>query len=192
MKILVTGFEPFGDNPVNASWQAVKCLPDKIDGAEIIGLQVPVEYGRAGLTVLDAARKVNPALILSVGLAAGRRCITPELVAVNWRMATIADNAGMQYSGVRIDSAAPAARMTGLPVMAMVDAVRQLDIPCNLSLSAGAYVCNDLYWSLLEHTEEGGCPTLFVHVPGDNEINIEDTAKALEVILKVALEAIKG
>ena len=77
MKILVTGFEPFNNLEKNASWEAVKCLPDKISGADIIGLQVPVEYIRGGQIVLEAARRMKPALILSTGVAMSRKEVTP-------------------------------------------------------------------------------------------------------------------
>ena len=41
MKILVTGFDPFGGETVNPAYEAVKLLPDTIAGAQIIKLQVP-------------------------------------------------------------------------------------------------------------------------------------------------------
>jgi len=187
MKVLVTGFEPFGGDTVNPSWEAVKLLPDQIGGADIIGLQVPVEYGHGGAVVTEAAGKIQPDLIVCTGLAAGRTKVTPELVAVNWRMADGPDNAGRSYHGVPIDRRGPAARMTSLPVMKLVEAVQAEEIPCALSLSAGAYVCNDVYWAVLERSESGGCPALFVHVPSMEYVSSQMCAHALETLIAAAL-----
>ena len=187
MKVLVTGFEPFGGDTVNASWEAVRCLPDKIEGADILGLRVPVEYGVAGSHVLEAIRRSNPALVLCVGLASDRCEVTPELFAINWRMSAMADNEGTAYRGEKIREDGPAALMTDLPVLDMVDAIRSEGIPCRLSLSAGSFVCNDLYWSVLELAAGNGLPVLFVHVPSDYEIAPEDSAKALQIIIRMVL-----
>lgn len=147
-----------------------------------------MEYGRAGRVVADAAWRLQPELIICTGLASGRQQVTPELVAVNWRMASAPDNAGRSYGGVRIDPNGPAARMTTLPVMKLVERVTAEEIPCSLSLSAGAYVCNDLYWSVLTRQEEdGGCPALFVHVPSMEYLPSRMCADALSLIIGGAL-----
>ena len=193
MKVLVTGFEPFGGDAINPSWEAVKLLPDRIGSADIIGLQVPVEYGRAGRVVLDAAWRLQPELIVCTGLASGRQQVTPELLAVNWRMAKAPDNAGRSYSGVRIDPNGPAARMTTLPAVQLTERVQAEELPCSLSLSAGAYVCNDLYWSVLTRQEEdGGCPALFVHVPSMEYMPSRMCADALSIIIDGALAGLGG
>lgn len=189
MKVLVTGFEPFGGDSVNPSWEAVKLLPDRIGRADIIGLQLPVEYGRAARVLLDACWKLQPDLMILTGVAGGRQAVTPELVAVNWRMATAPDNAGRVFQGVRIDSAGPAARMTTLPVVKLVDLVKDQELPCELSLSAGSYVCNDLYWYALARQEEDeGCPALFVHVPSQEYMPSYLVADALSIIIGGSLQ----
>lgn len=189
MKVLVTGFEPFGGDSVNPSWEAVKLLPDRIGRADIIGLQLPVEYGRAARVLLDACWKLQPDLMILTGVAGGRQAVTPELVAVNWRMASAPDNAGRVYQGVRIDSNGPAARMTTLPVVKLVDLVKDQELPCELSLSAGSYVCNDLYWYALARQEEDeGCPALFVHVPSQEYMPSYLVADALSIIIGGSLQ----
>lgn len=190
MKILVTGFEPFGGAQTNPSWEAVSLLPDTIGGAELERMQLPVVYGEAGQRVLRRAAEMRPALVVCTGAAGGRKAVTPELVAVNWRMASIADNAGNAFHGEPIDPAAPAAYRTPLPVMTLVDAAREAGVPCQLSLSAGGYVCNDVYWHLLTGQEAGGYQGLFVHVPLAEDLPPQKTAEGLCAILVAAIRAL--
>lgn len=189
MKILVTGFEPFGGAAVNASWEAIRLLPNTIGGAAIVKRQLPVVFGEAGRLACAAAAESGADVLVCVGVAGGRKAVTPELVAVNWRMASIADNAGQAYHGEMIDAAAPAARMTSLPVMRLVDAAKAADVPCQLSLTAGGYVCNDLYWAILTDGETSGRPGLFVHVPDLDALDTAATARGLEAILSVIASA---
>lgn len=190
MKILITGFEPFGGAAVNPSWEAVKLLPEQIGGAALIRALLPVEYGTAGKRAAAMAMELGADLLICTGVAGGRTAVTPELLAANWRMASIADNAGVLYTGQKIDTAAPAAIMTTLPVTAMVEAVKQNGLPCALSMSAGGYVCNDVYWHILQGQAEGGYKALFIHVPLLEQSTAENTAKAIEICLNAAVQAI--
>ena len=96
MKILLTGFDPFGGETVNPAFEAVKLLPDTIAGAEIVKQEVPTEFIRAG-EVLEAAIQANqPDVVICIGQAGGRSAITPEKVAINLMDGRIADNAGYQ------------------------------------------------------------------------------------------------
>ena len=98
MKILVTGFDPFGGETVNPAYEAVKLLPDTIAGAQTIKLQVPTRFALSG-TVLEAAvNEHRPDAVICVGQAGGRSAITPERVAINLADARIPDNAGEQPS----------------------------------------------------------------------------------------------
>ena len=107
--------------------------------------------------------------------------MTPELVALNWRMADIPDNAGVRYCGEPIDPAAPAALRTAFPVVRLAEALRAAGLPAQVSLSAGAYVCNDLYWTLLSRAAEWAVEALFVHVPLQDVLPTQEAARALEV-----------
>lgn len=185
MKILITGFEPFGGADVNASWEAVRLLPDTIGGAAVEKRKLPVVFGQSGRMACEAAAECQADVLVSVGVAGGRKAVTPELVAVNWRMASIADNAGQAYHGEMIDPDAPAARMTTLPVMRLVEAAKAAEVPCQLSLTAGAYVCNDLYWAILTDGETSGRPSLFVHVPDLDALDAATTSRGLAAILSV-------
>ena len=183
MSILVTGFDPFGGAVVNPSWEAVQRLPDTIAGHAVHRLQLPTVFGRCGELLLAKAEEVQPALVILCGVAQGREAVTPELVAVNYRMAAIADNAGQTYSGDKIDESCPAAFMTDAPVQDIIAAIRKAEIPARLSLSAGAYVCNDLYFAALKH----GLPALFIHVPGSEVVDATHAALAIQIAIETTL-----
>lgn len=185
--MLVTGFEPFGGAERNASWEAVKRLPDTVAGCQTERLCLPVVYGGSGAMLLDAVRRLHPALVLCVGVAGGRKQITPEKLAVNYRRAGIADNAGRLYTGEPIVPNGPDGIMTRLPVEDMVERLRQAGLPAEVSLTAGGYVCNDLYYHALLHQAEGNYQGLFVHVPPEEMLSAEESARGLRLCLETAL-----
>ena len=96
MKILITGFEPFGGEPINPSWEAVRRLPDTIEGAEVIKLQIPTVFGRTADVVREAILEHDPDVVVSVGQAGGRFMVSPERVAINMDDGRIPDNDGKQ------------------------------------------------------------------------------------------------
>ena len=164
-KILVTGFDPFGGQPVNPAREAVLRLPDTVGGYEIAKLEIPTVFGRAAETVLQAAEKLHPHAILCVGQAGGRAAVTPEVVAINLREATIPDNAGNMPVNTPVIENAPAASFATLPVRDMVRAVKEKGIPCTLSYTAGTFVCNDLLYTLLHRYRDTDVKVGFVHIP---------------------------
>lgn len=188
MSVLITGFEPFGGAERNPSWEAVQLLPASIAGHEMHRLQLPTVYGRAAELLKAEIRRVQPEVVFCCGVAAGRSGVTPELVAINYRRASIADNAGQHFTGQPIVSGGETAYMTSLPVTAMVDQLQQQGIPASLSLSAGAYVCNDVYYALLASQAELGHKGLFIHVPGEDVCDAPTAARALTLCLTTALE----
>ena len=187
MSILLTGFEPFGGAETNPSWEAVCLMPDTIGGHAVHRLHLPVEFARAASLLREEIARLRPEIVISVGVANGRKAVTPELVAINYRFASIPDNAGVSHQGDPIVPDGPAACMTTLPVHRMLDALQAVGIPAHLSLSAGAYVCNDVYYALLSCEKEFGHKGLFVHVPGTEIVSVEDMARALEICLLTAI-----
>lgn len=165
MTILITGFEPFGGQSVNPSWEAVFALPERVGEHNLVKLHLPVEYGEAARRVLEKAKEVSPGAILCVGQAGGRDAVTPEVIGINLREASIPDNAGVSPAGVPIDPDGPDGIFSTLPVREMVSAIREKGIPAKLSYSAGAYVCNDLMYTLLNHFRGTDIRVGFVHVP---------------------------
>ena len=167
MKILITGFDPFGGETVNPAYEAVKLLPDTIAGAEIIKLEVPTRFHRAGAVLEDAMQWHKPDAVICVGQAGGRAAITPEKVAINLMDGRIPDNAGYQPVDVPIWEDGETAYFTSLPVKAMMQRMRDAGIPAAVSYTAGTYVCNYLLYTLLYLIDKkypnvrGG----FIHVP---------------------------
>ena len=170
MSILLTGFEPFNGAAVNPSWEAVLRVPATIGSHEVHRMRLPVVYQQAAAEMLAEISR-----------------LPPELVALNYRMASIPDNAGQLFSGEPILPHGENALMTALPVHQMIAAIREKEIPAWLSLSAGAYVCNDLYYHLLLQEAEMGYRGLFVHVPETKEVDADRAAQALTACIEAAL-----
>ncbi len=163
-KLLITGFDPFGGETVNPSYEAVKLLPDRIGSFTLTKVEVPTVYSEAARLTLEKAAQLLPDAIICVGQAGGRSAITPEVIGINLREASIPDNAGVLLSGQPIDENGPAAYFSTLPVRKITADVKAAGIPCALSYSAGAFVCNDLLYSLL-HGHHRNIPIGFIHVP---------------------------
>ena len=166
MKILVTGFEPFGGEDINPSWEAVQRLQAP-EGTELVRLRLPVVFREAGEQLAAALRREKPDLVLCIGQAAGRDAITPERLGVNLMDASIPDNAGFQPQEEPVIPGAPAAYFARLPVKELAQAIRDAGVPAQVSNSAGLFVCNALLYRLLYEIEthypqmRGG----FLHVP---------------------------
>ena len=149
MKILITGFNPFGGETVNPAYEAVKLLPDTIAGAQIVKQEIPTEFGRAGEVLEAAMNEHKPDVVICIGQAGGRSAITPEKVGINIMEGRIPDNAGYQPVDVTIREDGETAYFTSLPVKAMVQKMKDAGIPAALSYTAGSYVCNYLLYTLL-------------------------------------------
>ena len=183
-KLLITGFDPFGGESVNPSWAAVELLPDIVGEFELCKLPIPTIFGEAAALILEKAAEFAPDVILSVGLAGGRDAVTPERIAVNIRDARIPDNEGNQPRGQFVDPQGPAAYFATVPVEAMAQAIRDAGIPGTVSNSAGAFVCNDVLYTLLHHFAGTDTKVGFIHVPrcpeqGSPSLPLERTAAAL-------------
>ncbi len=177
--LLITGFEPFGAENRNPSWEAVKLLPNEIGSIRLYKLLLPVEFGHAADICAHAARKCGAEAVLCVGLAAGRTAVTPETIGVNVRDASIPDNAGQKPQGTPVVPDGPAAYFSTLPVRNMTEAIRVLNIPAKLSYSAGTYVCNDLLYSLLHRFSGTETRIAFVHIPLEKDLPLFDSVRAL-------------
>lgn len=164
-KLMVTGFDPFGGETINPAWEAVKLLPNHIEGLEIFKFQVPTIFGKAADIALKQASVLHPDAILCIGQAGGRNAITPEMVAINLQYAAIPDNDGQMPKDQPVCPDGPSAYFSTMPVRKMAQAITDLGLPAAVSYSAGAFVCNDLLYSLLHHYHEKNIPVGFIHVP---------------------------
>ena len=177
--LLITGFMPFGGEDRNPSWEAVHALPAHIGEWKLVKLLLPVEFGNAARIAIERAEACKADAILSIGLAAGRTSVTPELVGVNVRDASIPDNAGQAFNGDPIRPDGPAAYFSTLPVREMTRAITDAGIPAKLSYTAGAYVCNDLLYTLLDHFSGMQTRVAFVHIPLEKDLPLESSILAL-------------
>ena len=164
-KLLITGFDPFGGQTVNPSWEAVKELPESIGDYRLTKMEIPTVFGAAAQKVIATAEELRPDVILCVGQAGGRRAVTPEVVAINLQEAGIQDNAGNQPINMPVVPSGPAAYFSTEPVREMVKAIASDGIPAALSYSAGAFVCNDVLYRLLHHFNGTDTRAGFIHVP---------------------------
>ena len=163
--LIITGFDPFGGEAINPSWEAVRRLPDTVNGYRLSKLEIPTRFASAAETVLAAAKADTPDVILCVGQAGGRSAITPERIAINLADARIPDNGGFQPVEQPIDPDGPEGIFATVPVSAMAEAIRQAGLPGQVSLSAGAFVCNDTLYRLLLWFSGTDTRVGFLHVP---------------------------
>lgn len=166
MNILLTGFEPFGGEAINPSWEVARSLHGHvIAGATVHARCLPTTFGGAPRALAEAIAVVRPELVIALGLASGRSEISIERVAINLIDARIADNAGQRPQDVPVRSGAPAAYFSTLPIKAMRNGLRAAGHPAGLSLSAGAFVCNQVFFELQHLLAERGLKSGFIHLP---------------------------
>lgn len=167
MKILVTGFDPFGGDKINPAIEAVNQLPAQIKDAKIIKLEIPTVFNKSAEVVKQAIEKYQPDYVLNVGQAGGRAALTPERVAINVNDGRIPDNEGYQPLGEPIQKDGETAYFTQLPIKAMVKAIRQVGIPAEVSNTAGTYVCNHIFYQVqyMRDKEFHNIKAGFIHIP---------------------------
>ena len=167
MKILVTGFDPFGGEPINPAIESVKKLPDNIAGAEIIKLEIPTVRKKSLEKIEKAINEHNPDVILSIGQAGGRFDISIERVGINLDDFRIPDNEGNQIIDEPIFPDGENSYFVKLPVKAMVQNVQKNNIPASVSYTAGTFVCNHVLYGVLYLIEKKykGKKSGFIHIP---------------------------
>ena len=160
-KVLLTGFEPFGTATSNPSGEIVK----QITGDNIVTAILPVTYAQSAERLLALIEQHNPDVVVCLGQAEGRTQITPEKVAINLDDARLPDNAGVKRSDVKILDNGPDAYFTTLPIKEMVDAAKAAGVPASVSLSAGAFLCNHVFYVAQNKFEGTKVRSGFIHVP---------------------------
>jgi hypothetical protein len=167
MKLLLTAFDPFGGDAINPALEAVKLVADKIGRFDIVKLEVPTVFRKSIDTVAKAIEEEKPDVVLCIGQAGGRFEITPERVAINVDDARIKDNESNQPIDIKIFEDGENAYFTTLPIKAMVEAIREANLPAAVSNTAGTFVCNHLMYGVL-YTLAKKYPHIkggFTHVP---------------------------
>lgn len=197
--ILLTGFEPFGGDAINPSWEAVKLVAERWDDPETLHIaELPVIFHVAGDRLRDLMALHQPDVVVATGLAMGRAQVTPERVAINVDDARIPDNAGNDPIDAPIVPEGPAAYFSTLPIKAAVAAVRERGIPAAVSNSAGTYLCNHIFYTIMHEQalHYPGARGGFVHIPSAPEMVVDRpqpslaldlTATAIATIVRTAL-----
>lgn len=193
--MVLTGFEPFGGEDTNPSWDAVRAVTPQ--GYRLVTAELPCEFGASVGAVRELVTRHSPDVVICVGQAGGRDAVTPERVAINLDDARIPDNAGHQPIDVPVVDGGPAAYFTTLPVKACVSALRSADIPAAVSHTAGTFVCNHVFYGLMHlvATEFEGVRAGFVHIPyapeqGHTDAPSLETAtvtRALDLIIRTTI-----
>jgi pyroglutamyl-peptidase len=196
MKALVTGFEPFGGDRINPSFEALRLLPRRTGLLDLTTRALPVVFGEALPALRDAIRSAQPDIVLCVGLAGGRSELSLERVALNIDDARIPDNAGNRPIDQPVIAGAPAAYFATLPIKAAVAALRGAGLPAAVSNSAGTFLCNHVFYGLMHEAAGGGFRGGFLHVPylpsqaarqpGAPSMALEQIVEGIEIILATA------
>ncbi|MBC7414137.1 MAG: pyroglutamyl-peptidase I [Herminiimonas sp.] len=199
--ILLTGFEPFNRERINPAWEAVQALAGwHTETFDVEAIQLPCVFGRAHDELAAAITRHAPDIVIAVGQAGGRSEICVERVAINIDDAPIPDNAGTQPVDRAIVTAGPAAYFSTLPIKAIVHAIRGGGIPASVSQTAGTFVCNHLFYALMDQLAQPGAPSGarggFIHVPylprqaaahpGQPSMALTDIIEALRIAIRIS------
>jgi len=193
--ILLTGFEPFGGDEINPSWEVARRLDGElVVGARIVARQLPCVFGLTLSALRDALVETQPMLVLALGQAGGRCDLSLERVAINVDDARIADNAGALPIDEAVIAGGPAAYFTTLPIKAMVAGLRAAGLPASVSQTAGTFVCNHLFYGL-QHALAGSgfmhipyLPEQAAHKSGQPSLPLATLVDGVRLALKLALE----
>jgi pyroglutamyl-peptidase len=195
--VLLTGFEPFGDDDVNPSEEAVRAVAERWTGPEVLVTAVlPVTFAGSATRLRELLSEHRPDIVIATGLAGGRAAIGVERIAVNLLDARIPDNDGAQPVDVPSIPGAPAAQFATLPVKEIARRITEAGIPAEVSHSAGTFVCNHVFFTALE-AAASGTRAGFVHVPWSAEhapshtaaaLPLTDIVRALEMAVRTSID----
>ena len=188
--LLITGFDPFGGEQINPSWEAVKLLPEHIGDCRLVKMEIPTVFVLAAQRVLEKAAETEADVILCIGQAGGRAAVTPERIGINLRSARIADNAGNQPAEEPVVSDGPDGIFSTVPVNQMAQAIQEAGLPGAVSNTAGTFVCNDTLYTLLHRYAGTAVRVGFIHVPylpqqGTPSMPLEQITQALRAAISV-------
>jgi len=183
LKVLLTGFDRFGEHDFNPSERLVRAMAAR-GLVDFVCEILPTEYKRADSIIRERIRALRPDILLGTGVAATRPTLCLERVALNIDDAEIADNRGVLRSGSSIEPRGPLALETGCALPPIADRLRIAGIAVAISTHAGTFLCNHVYYAALaelkRHQIAGKC--LFLHLPMRAEIG--EFVAALDLVLE--------
>ncbi len=191
--VLVTGFEPYLEYTTNPTQEIATLLDGKeINGISYSGAVLPVDYTRLEDELLRHINDARPSLIIGTGLAPGRAKISLEKIAINYMFSKEPDNSGRKASGERIDRSLEDGIFSLLSVEKLSDLLNSLNIPAEVSLSAGAYLCNYAMFIIVREARKLGIKGGFVHFPADTKLSSVLQDRSLPSMeLETMLRAVK-
>lgn len=197
MKILVSGFDPFGGEKINPAIESVKLLPDEINGAEIVKLEIPTVIGKSLRKLEEVIEIEKPDVVINVGQAGGRPDITVERIGINVDDCRIKDNEGNQPIDEPVVAGGPDAYFVTLPIKAMVQKMVENKVPASVSNTAGTFICNHVTYGMahLAKTKYPNMRTGFIHIPFLPEQVVDKKnmpSMALEMIVKGLIHSIEA
>jgi pyroglutamyl-peptidase len=195
--VLVTGFDPFGGEAINPSWLAVQALEGRsVAGHRIVAARLPTAFDQSLQVLESLLEQHRPVLAICTGQAGGRAALSLERVAINVNDARIADNALAQPVDTPVIADGPAAYFSSLPIKAMLAALERDDVRCEVSQTAGTFVCNHVFYGLMHALATrrplAGVRGGFIHVPwlpqqGQPSMPLEDIVRGLAIAIDCAL-----
>ncbi len=195
--VLLTGFDPFGGERINPSWEAVRALDGRqIAGHRIVAAQLPTVFDHSLDVLRELLRAHRPALVICSGQAGGRAAISLERIAINVNDARIADNARAQPVDTPVIASGPAAYFSSLPIKAMLAALEREGLRAEVSQTAGTFVCNHVFYGLMHElsasADHAGVRGGLIHVPwlpgqGQPSMPVADVVRGLELAIRCAL-----
>ncbi|HEX8404094.1 MAG TPA: pyroglutamyl-peptidase I [Duganella sp.] len=198
--ILLTGFEPFNQETINPSWEAVRSLQGWHEGDFVVHARLlPCAFGQAKKAMHRAVEELQPSIVIAVGQAGGRADLSVERIAINVDDAPIMDNQMRQIVDQPVVAGGPAAYFSTLPIKAIVQALRDAGLPSSVSQSAGTFVCNHVFYGLMHQASEWGTTMRagFIHIPylpqqaarhpGTASMKLEDMVEGLRIAIRTTL-----
>lgn len=198
MKVLLTGFDPFGGETVNPAYEAVKLVKEVIQSHEIIKIEIPTVFGKSVQVIEKAIDKHQPDIVLAIGQAGGRMALAVERVGINVDDGRIPDNEGNQPIDEVIEPEGANAYFSNLPIKKMVEAIKAQHIPAVVSNSAGTYVCNHVLYGIMHlvNTKYKDIRGGFIHVPylpeqvvagNTPSMSLEMIKRGIEIAIETAI-----
>lgn len=197
--ILLTGFDPFGGSAHNPSWLIAQALHgQRIAGHQVVAAQLPTVFGQSLQRLQSLLQEHQPSVTLCLGLAGGRAALSIERIGININDARIPDNRGAQPIDTPVQAGGPAAYFASLPIKAMLRAVQRAGVPCEVSQTAGTFVCNHVLYGLMHLLAQGAAPLGarggFVHVPwlsgqGEPHLPLRNMVRGIHAALWAAVLA---
>lgn len=195
MKILITAFEPFGERSVNASLQVLDGIVNEIGQHQIFKRTLRVDHVEAPTQLKSFLVEIQPDAVICLGEAGGSDYIRLEFVAINWMDFRIPDNAGKTMTDLRIIEGDRNAYFSTLPLRKFESRLKEKGIPVKISMTAGTYLCNQVFFTLMQYLDsiQVEIPAGFIHLPaeimgdeaGSKDCDLELCVKGVDLILEM-------